>query len=272
MPNSSPSLAFTPQSLIDVVRKFLRDNPKLNELRGVMESDDDDIRLAINMAISDWNMTPPLLAPVGLNNFPIPNWLILATVVFVLQSAGILQYRNELPYNDSGISVNPWSKGPNYFKTAMQWAQFVEQQKREYKYAINIANTFGVVRSPEYLVWDWAGLYTGPQFDNRGATYQALAGTGAGTPSLTETKPSSTAPFNFSIDLWEADNANGVFYLIFNHGLLSEVDVRITNPDTGMDIKSQMKTIQFVSNAVVKLTVNMIPDGRLAGRMIAYKI
>ena len=270
---ATPSLvSFTTQSLIELIRRFLRDTPKLNELRGVPESDDFDIRLAINMAISDWNTTPPLLAPVGLDNFPCPNWLIMASVVFILQSAGVLQYRNELPYNDSGISVNPWSKGPNYFKTAGMMSQFVETQKRDFKYSLNIAQTFGVVRSPEYLVWDWAGLYTGPQFDNRGSSYAALAGTGAGTPVPDHVTPSSTAPNNFGIDSWQGDNGSLEFFLIFTHGLCANVDIRVTDPTNGMDLKSHLKYVQFLDQSNIKLAVTMVPDGRLSGQMIAYKI
>jgi hypothetical protein len=269
----TPSLvSFTPQSLIELIRRFLRDTPKLNELRGVFESDEFDIKLYINMAISDWNNTPPLISPVGLDNFPCPNWLILAPVVYAVRSAAVQHYRNELPYNDSGITVDPWSKGNPYMKFADTLSQYVENQKRDFKYALNLASTFGVVRSPEYLVWDYAGLYTGPQFDNRGSSYQALAGTGAGTPVPDYMPPSSTAPFNFGIEAWQADVGNNVFFLIFTHGLLANVDIRITDPVAGIDLKSKMLGIQYLDQNNVKLTVSLAPDGRLAGQMIAYKI
>ena len=269
----TPSLvSFTPQSLIEIIRRFLRDTPKLNELKGKIESDDDDIKLAINMAISDWNNTPPLIAPVGLDNFPCPNWLIMASAMFILESAGVLQYRNELAYSDSGVTVNPWSKGPAYFNTAGMWSKMVENQKRDFKYSLNVSQTFGVVRSPEYLVWDWAGLYTGPQFDNRGSSYVAMAGTGAGTPVPDYVAPSSTAPFNFGIDSWSGDNGSHEFFLIFTHSLLASVDIRIVDPNTGIDLKSKMKYIQFLDQNNIKLAVNMVPDGRIAGQMIAYKI
>lgn len=259
----------TTETILVLIRKFLRDTPKLNELKRVNESTDDDIKLAVNMAISDWNTTPPLIAPASLALFPSVDWLIMASAMFILQSAGVLNYRNDMPYSDNGVSFNPWSKGPQYFNTAGMWAQMVEQKKREFKYALNVASTFGVVRSPEYLIWDWTGLFTGPQFDNQQASLAALKGTGAGTPTPAAT-PNRTAPFNFNKELWIADNASQIFYIEFQHNLMSEVDCKVTDSN-GMDLKSKIG-VKYDNGNKLTLIVQMIPDGRLSGSVIAYKI
>lgn len=261
----------TPELVIQLVRLFLRDQPKLNKVFGTYEHTDNDIKLCINMAIGDWNSTPPLITPVRLDNFPTLNWLIVCTAMFLLQSAGVLNYRNEMPYNDSGISVNPWSKGPNYINTAGMFMQALEQQKRDFKYSLNVAQTFGVVRSPEYLIWDWSGLYTGPQYDNRSGQYAALSGTGAGTPApASEIGKNSTAPLGFTVTSWDADLANNEYFIIFTHNLYSTVDVRITSAD-GTDLKSKMKSIKY-DNSTVRIAVAMNPDGRISGSAIIYKI
>jgi hypothetical protein len=262
----------TAATLIELIRKFLRDTPKLNELRRVQESTDDDIKLAINMAMSDWNSTPPLIAPSRLDNFPSMDWLVMASCMFILQSAGILQYRNDLAYNDSGITVNPWSKGPQYFKTAGMWANMVEMKKRELKIALNYSNTFGVVRTAEYMYWDYSGLYSGPQFDNQG---YALSGVQINTETpvapFSPATPSKSNPFDFTIGSWTPDPPNSVFYIDFYHNLLADVDVRIIDPTTGTDIRNKFG-IRFIGKNTVRLTVAMIPDGRTAGQVVAFKI
>lgn len=262
----------TAATIIELVRKFLRDTPKLNELKRVQESTDDDIKLALNMAISDWNSTPPLITPSRLDNFPSMDWLIVASAMFILQSAGILNYRNDLAYSDSGITVNPWSKGPQYFNTAGMWANMSENKKRELKIALNYATTFGVVRTAEYMYWDYAGLYSGPQYDNAG---YAIAGSAPNTdtpinPAMPVT-PSRSNPFDFTIASWRPDPPNSVFYLDFYHNLMSDVDVRLINPTTKMDLRNKVG-IMFESKTTVRLTVPMIPDGRLDGQIVAFKL
>lgn len=259
----------TVDTAVNLIRRFLRDTPKLNALKRVAESDDDDIKLAINLAISDWNTTPPLIAPASLELFPSIDWLIMASAMFILQSAGVLNYRNDMPYSDNGVAFNPWSKGPQYFSTAGMWAQMVESKKRDFKYALNVASTFGVVRSPEYLIWDWTGLFTGPQFDNQQASLAALKGTGAGTPTPLST-PNRTAPFSFKQDSWVADNANRIFYIEFQHNLMSEVDCKVTDSN-GMDLKGKLG-VRYDNGSKLTLIATMIPDGRATGSVIAYKI
>jgi hypothetical protein len=262
----------TADTLIQLIRKFLRDTPKLNELRRVQESTDDDIKLAINMAMSDWNSTPPLIAPSRLDNFPSMDWLVMASCMFILQSAGVLQYRNDLAYQDSGITVNPWSKGPQYFNTAGMWAQMVEMKKREFKVAFNYAQTFGVVRTAEFMYWDYAGLYSGPQFNNQGFSLNgATPNTDTPTTQTTPVTPSRSAPFDFVISSWHPDPPNSVFYLDFYHNLMSDVDVRIIDPNNGTDLRNKFG-IQFVNKTYVRLTTTMIPDGRLAGQIVAFKL
>ena len=264
---------FTPQVIIDMARKFLRDTPKLNELRGIKETDDDVFKLAINMAISDWNSTPPLIGPVGLQNFPSFDWLVICTAMFVLQSAGVLQYRNELAYNDAGTSLNPWSKCPAYFTVAGMWSQMCEQKKRDYKTALNYAKTFGIARTSEYMMWDYSGLYTGVPGDNvRGSGPLAVAGGVLGESN--PVKPTNThqrLPINFTIAQWESDGPSMTYFINLNHNFMAEVDLRITDPTTGGDLRNKAQ-IFFGSSNTIKLVVPMQPDGRFDGNAIVFKI
>jgi len=264
---------FTPESIIFCARKFLRDTAKQNELRGVDESDDTIFKLAINMSISDWNTTPPLLAAVGLEDFPAFDWLIISTAMFVLQSAGVLQYRNELQYSDAGVSVNPWSKGPVYFQTAGFWANLCDQKKRDYKYALNVSKTFGIARTSEYMMWDYSGLFTGVPGDNvRGSGPSSVAGGALGVPGIIDERnsPRKRQQIDFKIASWEADGVDLQYVYIFYHNFQSEVDVRITDPLTGADLRS--KASIFFTKTFVKLTVPMQPDSRFEGSMLVFQI
>lgn len=263
----------SPKTVIDATRKFLRDTPKLNELKGIEETDDDVYKLAINMAISDWNSTPPLLTHVGLVDFPSFDWLIIATAMFVLQSAGVLQYRNELPFNDAGTTVSPWSKGPQYFNVAGMWANMVETKKRDFKYALNVGKTWGMARSSEFLMWDYSGLYTGVPGDNvrggAGVPFPIIGGQLGQAGMVLPPTPSKSNPFEFGINTWLPDNDNMQWYITYFHNLQEDVDVRIVDPNK-VDIKNQMQ-IRFGQNNI-KIAVPMAPDGRLVGTMIVYKI
>jgi len=266
---------FTPETIIFCARKFMRDTAKQNELRGIDESDDSIFKLAINMAISDWNTTPPLLAAVGLEDFPAFDWLIISTAMFVLQSAGVLQYRNELQYSDAGTSVNPWSKGPVYFQTAGFWANLCEQKKRDYKYALNVSKTFGIARTSEYMMWDYSGLFTGVPGDNvRGSGPSSVAGGALGVQQNIQelkNKPRKRTQINFKIDSWVNDGVDMLYTYVFYHNFMSEVDARITDPVTGADLRSQV-SIFFDSKNSIKLTVPMQPDGRFEASMIVFEI
>lgn len=275
--NNNPQYSkykFTPEMLIYCVRTFLRDTAKQNELRGIDETDDKIIKLCINMAISDWNTTPPLLSPVGLEDFPKFDWLIVCTAMFVLQSAGVLQYRNELPFTDAGTTVNVWSKGPAYFNTAGFWAQQCEKQKVAYKVALNYSRTFGIARTSEYMMWDYSGIYTGVPGDNvRGVGPTSEAGGILGTtdPVRDHDHTPRSRNFNFNIDTWVLDGVSSQYQLVFYHDLHSNVDVRITDPTTGNDVKNLAQGINYQRESI-KLTVSSSPDGRFSGEMIVFKI
>lgn len=271
----------TLKTVINMIRKFLRDKPKLNELIRKVENDDEDIIMAIQLAISDWNTTPPFLEPVKLENFPSLDWLILASSMYILESAGVLNYRNELPYNDGGITVSRWSKGPNYIGMAGMFANMVEKKKIEFKIALNYSNTFGIIRTPEFMLWDYSGLYTGPDYDGRSSGFKAATGTDIDSMSNNTisdrgkvdgaTTPSKTLPFMFQISDWEADTGSQSFVLKFYHNLMADVDVRITDPNTGTDLRNKV-SIRFKGQSLVELFVPMNPDGRISGSMIAFKI
>lgn len=135
------------QLLIRKLRAFLRDQPVLNELIEGKESGDGELRDAILDAIEDWNNTQPPIAPVNIRTHPSQRLLIRGAAIEILFSAGILQSRNRLDYNDGGIVVRDKDKAPDYQAWIARLVNDYEMKKINLKKSSNIAIGFGAVPS-----------------------------------------------------------------------------------------------------------------------------
>lgn len=139
--------SFTQAQYLGMLRKFLRDIDELNKLLDRKESSDNQLQLALDMALDDWNMTPPIFYPATYESVPSPNLLIRGAVIQVLTSAGILYSRNKLDYSDGGITVRVSDQAQEY----MAWLNMIvndyERKKLEIKKFINIAMCWGSVYS-----------------------------------------------------------------------------------------------------------------------------
>lgn len=150
------------------VRGYLKDYQELNRLLKFEEENaNDKIDLYVNMALGFLNSIPPLVTNYGIDTFPIPPLLMHQAVIEALISNSIVQARNELSYNNGGISVKI-PDGRRYlpilqelYKVANTEIKFL----REAKVAINIDNGWGGVPSPyqyiagyPYLLRPYSGL------------------------------------------------------------------------------------------------------------------
>jgi len=128
------------------VRLFIRDFPELNRLVAGTESHDRMIAFAVCDALSDFNATPPLIGAYGFDYFAEQGWLHplkLKTVAVLLESVGILQTRNHLPFSDGGLNVSTSDKTP----LLQSWIQLFdgrwENWKRQVKMSLNIGQLLG---------------------------------------------------------------------------------------------------------------------------------
>lgn len=147
------AISITRPEFILKVRQFLLDKAANNRLIRDIESDDDTINLAIDLAIDDWNVTPPLIGNTAFATFPSEGLLMQGTVIIILTSQGILQTRNRLPYNSGGITVDTFSKGPDYQNWMGMFLQAYSTQKKNYKISQNLERGWGGYRSN----FDWLG-------------------------------------------------------------------------------------------------------------------
>ena len=266
-------MIWSQEELIKSVRQFMRDFPKLNELRGVEESSDIDLKLYSMLALDEFNMTPPVIAPYHFGNFPSNSLLLLGTVCYALASHGILQFRNNLQYADGGQNVNIWDKGPAYMGNANIFSQKWMQQTIALKRSINLSNGYGVVQSADFNLYSYMAMYGGDYI-------VSTTGTELGTSPIPLSYPGNipvagdlgilppkikTQVTKFSISDWAPDADPNSYSLHFYHNLLCrEVVVVIEDPLTLLDLSSQIRVYRVSENQVL-LKVAKVPDGRLDG-------
>jgi hypothetical protein len=255
------------------VRKFIKDFPKLNELKGVEESSDSDIMLYSFLALDDYNLTPPVISPVHFESFPSHSLLLLGTVCYSLLSNGILQHRNSISYQDGGQNVNVWDKGPAYMGNAKLFAQLWESKKIALKRSINMSNGYGIVQSADFNLYSYMAMYGGDYI-------VSTTGTELGTSPMPLSYPGNipvcgdlgilppklkTKTINFLITDWAPDADPNYYSMHFYHNLLCrEVVLVIEDPLTMEDLSSKIKIFRVSENQVL-LKVLKNPDGRLNG-------
>jgi hypothetical protein len=259
--------------LIKAVRRFIKDFPKLNELRGVEESSDADLRLYSMLALDEFNMTPPIIAPFHFENFPSQSLLLLGTVCYSLLSNGILQHRNNLKYSDGGQNIMVWDKGPAYMGNATLFAQMWKNQTVALKRSINISNGYGVIQSADFNLYSYMAMYGGDYI-------VSTTGTELGTSAMPLSYPGNipvagdlgilppklkTKTINFLTTDWSPDADPNFFSLHFYHNLLCrDVIVVIEDPVSMLDLSSKVSIYRVTENQVL-LKVPSSPDGRLNG-------
>ena len=129
------------------LRLFLVDTPAANKLILGQENSDEMLTFALEMAISDWNSTNPLISPVTMGNYPSLYLLMHGAVIQIMKSQGIVQTRNQLSYQAGGSSFSRHDKGPAYQSWAVNFANEYEVKKRNIKMHCNVARGWGGANS-----------------------------------------------------------------------------------------------------------------------------
>lgn len=114
------------------------------------------IARAIDLTISDWNTTPPLIGNIDVRAVAQPGGplsaFVFGTVAELLTQVAILQDRNDLPYTDGQFSVRSSAKSAPYQRIAAGLREKYETLKRQYKVAKNIEGGWGTSISSDYAV------------------------------------------------------------------------------------------------------------------------
>ena len=137
------------------LRMFLQDTPELNRLTFDYELDDEHLRFAIDMTISDWNSTMPPIPHKTITTFPSLYLLMHGAAIQCLKMAGMRQSRNELSYSSGGSSFIRSNKTGLYQSWISMFNNDYEIKKRNSKIASNVSRGYGHIHS-EY---DCIGLW-----------------------------------------------------------------------------------------------------------------
>lgn len=145
-------MAWTVENYKKALRSFIKDHAQLNRLLNFKEENSDDgLEMYLMMALGTLNSMPPQVSvSYGYENFPIPSLLIHQATLECLISNEILQARNDIDYNNAGISVKA-DNGQRY-NTQIEFLERMMGKELEMfsklKININVFNGFGGSHSP----------------------------------------------------------------------------------------------------------------------------
>ena len=137
------------------LRMFLQDTPATNKLIEGTELGPEELEFAIQMCISDWNSTAPLIGTVSISNFPSLFLLMHGAAIQALKMAGVRMSRNELNYQSGGSSFIRWNKTALYQSWISMWYNDYEMKKRNFKICKNLAAGYGEFWSEYEYVGFW---------------------------------------------------------------------------------------------------------------------
>lgn len=143
-------MSLSQTSYRDALRNFIKDFEPANRLLEFKkENEDSFLDLYLNMSIGFLNSLPPYLGPFSWENFPIPNLLIHQATIEALISNSIVYGRNDITYNNGGVSVKI-TDGQRY-TTAIQMLYRATDMEinslKQMKISMNIANGWGGISS-----------------------------------------------------------------------------------------------------------------------------
>lgn len=143
----------TAVELRDMLRSYLIDLSSVNIiLEFEEETSDTGLDMYLAMALAQTRMSPPYLASLNydLTTFPMPALLVHLGALECLKSNGIFQARNDVQYNNSGISLKAHD-GQRY-NTQIQYLENTVAKEMDmwtkFKIQINCQNCYGGVWSP----------------------------------------------------------------------------------------------------------------------------
>lgn len=158
---SIPGASVEFEQFVSGVRLYMRDYAALNRLIHGQETNDRMIAWCVMDAISEFNGTPPLLGTYSFTYFMENNLQSLlrkGTVICVLESVGLLQTRNHLPFNDGGLSVSVSDKTPLLQSWIDRLRSKWEPEIKQVKVAMNIDSLLdggGGVASEYFAISGW---------------------------------------------------------------------------------------------------------------------
>ena len=143
-------MSLTPEE----VRAYISDQARNNHLLDDEEFTDFEISLAMDLAVDEFNMMPPL-SQQHRNTFPFKSLLMTGTLWKMFLGKSALLARNNFNYSDGGVQVPLEERFPLYQSLAAMFEASFKSSSRDAKDAMNLASGWGEVRSDEAYFPRW---------------------------------------------------------------------------------------------------------------------
>lgn len=136
---------------VNSLRSFIKDSDLKNILLEYREENtDSELEMYVQMAIGFLNSIPPPVAEYGYETFPVPSLLLHQAALECLISNGILHARNELAYNNGGLTVkiHDSERYLKYIQVLMRMTDIEISNFTNLKKSANLNACWGGVYSP----------------------------------------------------------------------------------------------------------------------------
>lgn len=134
------------QVFVECVRLMMRDYGVNNHLLQKVQFEDKEIYRAIDLAVSQWNSTPPVSVATW-RHIP-EHILFLGATRWLMQAESFLQIRNQISVQTDGLGVVGLDdKYQLYYNQMQDLRNEFKAETQERKYADNIATGFGSLGS-----------------------------------------------------------------------------------------------------------------------------
>jgi hypothetical protein len=142
-----PGIGLSKKDLLKRLRTFLGDTPEKNHLIPDQELTDDELNLAMDLCLDEYNHLPPFENHT-FETFPSLILIIHGSAIQCLIMAGIVQQRNYLNFSDGGVNEVISDKGPAYQSWVQSLIAGYQQGAMNLKTSLNMERNFGVIPSP----------------------------------------------------------------------------------------------------------------------------
>lgn len=128
------------------VQEYIRDRAENNHLIDGNEFSTTVITIAMDLAISAYNMIPPM-SVATIETFPSKQLLMIGTLAKMYAGQAALKARNTMNYSDGGIQVAVEEQFPLYQALAAMYEEEFQRSARALKTHLNIEEGWGQVDS-----------------------------------------------------------------------------------------------------------------------------
>lgn len=135
---------------VEEVKEYIEDKAEKNHLLDGEEFSPTQITLAMDLALSSWNMITPITSDT-LQTFPANNksLLLFGTLWHLFSGAAALAARNTMAYSDGGLSIPVEEKFELYRSLAAMYQAYFQDSAQKVKIQNNMEAGWGEVRSDQ---------------------------------------------------------------------------------------------------------------------------